>query len=288
MLGYKPTIRIDSRKGSTLIVSSLALKHSTRVEVDAVANALAYYNDTITAVKSCLQYRSLKTIWYTLPMWMFIAGNTKGEVSLYHWPPVWLFVISCMASDNFCCYFQNRLIKTSQTGGQWYSDTPPLVFPVHWQANLTGRNLGRVFNSRRGRTRLYYVIKLITKTSQLKVEESAQTTLSFCVTMCLYLKLSEVNYLDLKWGSCWIIHKREIFWKKRERIFPPEVFAANAKAWYNTPNFFSLVIFFCLESGRLCKNRLIPLRNPIFGENWHFSNTRADINKPFYYKCPAL
>ncbi len=30
---------------------------------------------------------------------------------------------------NFCFYFQNRLIQTSQTGGQWYSDTSPLVFP---------------------------------------------------------------------------------------------------------------------------------------------------------------
>ncbi len=30
---------------------------------------------------------------------------------------------------NFCFYLQNRLIQTSQTGGQWYSDTSPLVFP---------------------------------------------------------------------------------------------------------------------------------------------------------------
>ena len=35
------------------------------------------------------------------------------------------FGISCMTSDNFCFYLQNRLIQTSQTGGQWYSDTPP-------------------------------------------------------------------------------------------------------------------------------------------------------------------
>jgi hypothetical protein len=34
-----------------------------------------------------------------------------------------------MATDNFCFYFQNRLIQTSQTGGQWYNDTSPLVFP---------------------------------------------------------------------------------------------------------------------------------------------------------------
>jgi hypothetical protein len=36
-----------------------------------------------------------------------------------------------MATDNFCFYLQNRLIQTSQTGGQWYSDTSPLVFPAY-------------------------------------------------------------------------------------------------------------------------------------------------------------
>ncbi len=34
-----------------------------------------------------------------------------------------------MTTDNVCFYLQNRLIKTSQTGGQWYSDTSSLVFP---------------------------------------------------------------------------------------------------------------------------------------------------------------
>jgi hypothetical protein len=34
-----------------------------------------------------------------------------------------------MTTDNFCFYLQNRQIQTSQTG-QWYSDTPPLVFPA--------------------------------------------------------------------------------------------------------------------------------------------------------------
>ncbi len=36
--------------------------------------------------------------------------------------------ISCMTTDNFWFYLQNRLIQTSQTVGQWYRD-PPLVFP---------------------------------------------------------------------------------------------------------------------------------------------------------------
>ncbi len=31
-----------------------------------------------------------------------------------------------MCTDNFCFYLQNRLIQTSQTGGQRYSDTSPI------------------------------------------------------------------------------------------------------------------------------------------------------------------
>ncbi len=39
------------------------------------------------------------------------------------------FGISCMTTDNFSFYLQNRLIQTSLTGGQWYNDTSRLVFP---------------------------------------------------------------------------------------------------------------------------------------------------------------
>jgi len=34
-----------------------------------------------------------------------------------------------MITDNFCFYLQNRLIQTSQRGGQWYSDTSPFSIP---------------------------------------------------------------------------------------------------------------------------------------------------------------
>jgi len=34
-----------------------------------------------------------------------------------------------MTTDNFCFYLPNRLIQTSQTGGQWYSDTSPFSIP---------------------------------------------------------------------------------------------------------------------------------------------------------------
>jgi hypothetical protein len=39
------------------------------------------------------------------------------------------FGISCMTTDNFGFYLQNRLIQTSQTGGQWYSETSPICIP---------------------------------------------------------------------------------------------------------------------------------------------------------------
>ncbi len=53
-------------------------------------------------------------------------GILKGEVSLFHWPPVWLVWNQLYGvTDNVCFYWQNRLILTSQTGGQWYSDASP-------------------------------------------------------------------------------------------------------------------------------------------------------------------
>jgi hypothetical protein len=62
--------------------------------------------------------------------WKHLPGtNTlarKYERGKYHCTIDLLFDwfgISCMINDNFCFYLQNRLIKNSQTGGQWYSDT---------------------------------------------------------------------------------------------------------------------------------------------------------------------
>jgi hypothetical protein len=42
--------------------------------------------------------------------WKQKPGNTKGESITVP--------LSCMTTDNFCFYLQNRLIQTSQTGGQ--------------------------------------------------------------------------------------------------------------------------------------------------------------------------
>ncbi len=64
-----------------------------------------------------------------LPVYL-LQGILKGEVSLYHWPPVWLIWNQLYEQLTiFVFYFQNRLIQTSQTGGQWYSDTSPFSFP---------------------------------------------------------------------------------------------------------------------------------------------------------------
>jgi len=40
-----------------------------------------------------------------------------------------------------CFYLQNRLIQTSQTGGQWYSDSSPLSIPWPGQEPTLLKNL---------------------------------------------------------------------------------------------------------------------------------------------------
>jgi hypothetical protein len=58
-------------------------------------------------------------------------GILKGEVSLYTDLLFDWFVISCITTDNFGFYLQNRLIQTSQIGRLWYSDTPPFSIPLN-------------------------------------------------------------------------------------------------------------------------------------------------------------
>jgi hypothetical protein len=48
------------------------------------------------------------------------------------------FGISCMTTANICFYLQNRLIQTSQTGGQRHTDTSP--FSIPWIVEQRGRN----------------------------------------------------------------------------------------------------------------------------------------------------
>jgi hypothetical protein len=59
-------------------------------------------------------------------------GILKGEVSLYHWPPVW-FGLVCFANKNKKCQLSCSQFQTSQTGGQWYSDNSPFSIPCYNQ-----------------------------------------------------------------------------------------------------------------------------------------------------------
>ncbi len=49
-----------------------------------------------------------------------------------------------MTADNIGFYFQNRLIQTSQTGGQWYNDTSHFSIPwlsFHSRVNYDPKSL---------------------------------------------------------------------------------------------------------------------------------------------------
>jgi hypothetical protein len=54
------------------------------------------------------------------------------------------FGISCTATEIFCFYLENSLIQTSQTGGQWYSDTSPFSIPccsIHENVGCSNGNV---------------------------------------------------------------------------------------------------------------------------------------------------
>jgi len=51
----------------------------------------------------------------------------------------------------FCFYLQNRLIQTSQTGGQWYSDTSP--FSIPWYGWFVRKVMKVLHRSRKNRTK---------------------------------------------------------------------------------------------------------------------------------------
>ncbi len=63
-----------------------------------------------------------------------MSGNTKrGSItvqltSCFDW-----FRLACFANKNKNCQLSYICFQTSQIGGEWYSDTPPLVFPGNEQ-----------------------------------------------------------------------------------------------------------------------------------------------------------
>ncbi len=84
----------------------------------------------IIALKVCLHYGKIR---YKLVH----RGKYHSNVDLLFDR----FGISCITSDHFCFYLQNRIIQTGQTGGQWYSDTSH--FSIPWPCNYT-RNKTRL------------------------------------------------------------------------------------------------------------------------------------------------
>jgi hypothetical protein len=67
-------------------------------------------------------------------------GNTKGEVSLYCWPPVWL--VWNWLYDYWKCLFlfAKQTNPNSQTGGQQYSDTFSISIPCLGYHCVQGRS----------------------------------------------------------------------------------------------------------------------------------------------------
>jgi hypothetical protein len=49
-----------------------------------------------------------------------------------------------MTTENFCFYLQNRLIQTSQIGGQQYNDNSPFSIPsIYIEQKVLDNNAGK-------------------------------------------------------------------------------------------------------------------------------------------------
>jgi hypothetical protein len=75
-----------------------------------------------------------------------------------------------MTTDNFCFYLQNRLIQTSHTGGQWYSDTSPFSIPcldLHRGETLVKRTKTILANLSWLRLRMKNLFSFVAKRSNL-------------------------------------------------------------------------------------------------------------------------
>jgi len=107
-----------------LIKRQVADKRGKRDRLDLIFGApqSAKWRDSLSATRFAIGLLEAASVY---------PGNTKGGKYhctidlLFDW--FW-FGISCMTTDNFCFYLQNRLI---QTGGQWYIDTAPFSIPWH-------------------------------------------------------------------------------------------------------------------------------------------------------------
>ncbi len=96
-----------------------------------------------------------------------------------------------MTTDNFCFYLQNRLIQTSQTGGQQYSDTSLFSIPcLNSDQNITD-------------------LTLLIKVTLAKLNQSSLAFVSICkhlfyffVNTPLNIILKIVIIVNLKTKNC--------------------------------------------------------------------------------------
>jgi hypothetical protein len=80
-----------------------------------------------------------------------IPGNTKRGSITVPLTSCLTGLESAVTTDNFCIYLQNRLIQTSETGGQRYSDTFPFIIPCTYTRSpihiQTGKNFKCLFDT---------------------------------------------------------------------------------------------------------------------------------------------
>jgi len=114
------------------ILESFEFQQSGGASKIVLAPSTMSWNATTT----CWSHLTIKKF-ACLPPNLFLMrqGILKGELSLYCWPPVWLVWNQLYVNWQFLFYLQNRLIQTSQTGGQRYSDTFP--FNIPWMRHLS-------------------------------------------------------------------------------------------------------------------------------------------------------
>ncbi len=104
-----------------------------------------------------------------------------------------------MITDNFCFYLQNRLIQTSQTGGQRYCDTSPFSIPW-WRVQnptLTSRESKRVKS---------YSINGLFVTFSINGTEGNNTLLlcwmSLWLVSCFIYCYGECHYAECRNAEC--------------------------------------------------------------------------------------
>jgi hypothetical protein len=102
------------------------------------------------------------------------------------------FGISCMTTDNFCFYLQNRLILTSQAGGEWYSGTSPFSIPwLNW-------SLEKAVSSQGLKSSHSCLISIILKSLTFFEKKWAQKNFATpCSGSCFWCSFPGINVIKL-------------------------------------------------------------------------------------------